>query len=199
MVGDVVAYGLSAVMPLITTECFQYRKLTAQFFRLAQQAFTMYPEKVALFPPQVLQHVLVVVLSGIDAPETENAKYALEALTGLAEHALQHGSVSIGGFFIGFLKRIVDTLLFAEFCADLQEPLADALFVLMCGHQAAFQGFIQQILERHAADAQRLQMALQTLYTANQLQFIVHRKMKTIFRKNLSAFLTEMRPILRTR
>ncbi|PON54527.1 Armadillo-type fold containing protein [Trema orientale] len=218
-ISEVVYFGLHIVTPLISLDLLKYPKLCYDYFSLLSHLLEVYPETVAQLNGEAFSHVLGTLDFGLHHQDTEVVDMCLRSLRALASyHYLETtgGKIGLGSHAAGlkdqggniqegilsrFLRSLLQLLLFEDYSPDLVSSAADALLPLLLCEQALYQRLGHELIERQPNPTfkSRLANALHSLTSANQLSSTLDRKNFQIFRKNLNAFLIEVRGFLQTK
>lgn len=219
-ISQVVYFGLHIISPLISLDLLKYPKLCQDYFSLLSHLLEVYPETVAKLNHDVFAQVLRTLDFGLHHQDTEVVDMCLKALKALASYHFKEitsGKLGLGsqvitrkdlgeseavqeGVLSGFLKSLLQLLLFEDYSPDLVGNAADALFPLILCDQGLYQKLATELIERqdNPTFKSRMGNALHTLTSANQLSSVLDRINSQRFRKNLYNFLIEVRGFLRT-
>ncbi|KAJ4968652.1 hypothetical protein NE237_015353 [Protea cynaroides] len=217
-IAQVVYLGLHIVTPLISLELLKYPKLCRDYFELLSHMLEVYPEKVAQLNNEAFAHIVGTLDFGIHHQDTEIVNMCLRALNvlasyhykergagkeGLGSHAagmMDQGGKWQEGILSRFLQALLQLLLFEDYSTELVSSAADALFPLILCEQGLYQRLGHELIERQMNPQlkSRLANALQCLTSSNELSSTLDRINSQKFRKNLYAFLGEVRGFLRT-
>ncbi|XP_062143497.1 uncharacterized protein LOC133851185 isoform X2 [Alnus glutinosa] len=217
-ISQVVCFGLHIVTPLISLDLLKYPKLCHDYFSLLSHLLEVYPETVAQLNGEAFTHVLGTLDFGLHYQDTEVVDMCLRALkslasyhytetvcgkTGLSLHTAglkDPGGNLQEGILSRFLHSLLQLLLFEDYSPDLVSSAADALLPLILCEQGLYQRLGNELIERQANPTlrSRLENALQSLTSTNQLSSTLDRINYQRFRKNLNHFLIEVRGFLRT-
>ncbi|CAN1271124.1 xpo4 [Linum perenne] len=217
-ISEVVYLGLHIVTPLISLELLKYPKLCHDYFSLLSHMLEVYPETVVRLNSEAFLHVLGTLDFGLHHQDTEIVNMCLRSLKALAAYhykATASGSLGLGshatvvkdvhgntqdGIFSRFLQVLLQILLFEDYSPDLVSPAADALFPLILCEQGLYQKLASELIERQANPEfkSRLATAFHMVTNSNQLSTDLDRMNYQRFRKNINAFLVEVRGFLRT-
>ncbi|CAN0830600.1 xpo4 [Linum grandiflorum] len=217
-ISEVVYLGLHIVTPLISLELLKYPKLCHDYFSLLSHMLEVYPETVVRLNREAFLHVLGTLDFGLHHQDTEIVNMCLRSLKALAAYhykATASGSLGLGshatvvkdvygntqeGIFSRFLQVLLQLLLFEDYSPDLVSPAADALFPLILCEQSLYQKIASELVERqaHPEFKSRLANAFHMVTNSNQLSSDLDRMNYQRFRKNVNAFLIEVRGFLRT-
>ncbi|KAE8009944.1 hypothetical protein FH972_006349 [Carpinus fangiana] len=218
-ISQVVCFGLHIVTPLISLDLLKYPKLCHDYFSLLSHLLEVYPETVAQLNGEAFTHVLGTLDFGLHYQDTEVVDMCLRALKALASYHYTQtvcGKTGLGlhiaglkdpggnlqeGILSRFLRSLLQLLLFEDYSPDLVSSAADALLPLILCEQGLYQRLGNELIERQANPTlrSRLENALQSLTSANQLSSTLDRINYQRFRKNLNNFLIEVRGFLRTK
>ncbi|KAE8653609.1 hypothetical protein Csa_007263 [Cucumis sativus] len=219
-ISQVVYFGLHIISPLISLDLLKYPKLCRDYFSLLSHLLEVYPETVAKLNHEAFAQVLRTLDFGLHHQDTEVVDMCLKALKSLASYHLKEigsGKIGLGsqvitrkdasdseavqeGILSGFLKSLLQLLLFEDYSPDLVGNAADALFPLILCDQGLYQKLATELIERQENPIfkSRIVNALHSLTSANQLSSVLDRINSQRFRKNLHNFLIEVRGFLRT-
>ncbi|XP_038877264.1 exportin-4 [Benincasa hispida] len=219
-ISQVVYFGLHIISPLISLDLLKYPKLCRDYFSLLSHLLEVYPETVAKLNHEAFAQVLRTLDFGLHHQDTEVVDMCLKALKSLASYHLKEiaaGKIGLGsqvitrkdvsegeavqeGVLSGFLKSLLQLLLFEDYSPDLVGNAADALFPLILCDQGLYQKLATELIERqdNPTFKSRIVNALHALTSSNQLSSVLDRINSQRFRKNLHNFLIEVRGFLRT-
>ncbi|XP_022933418.1 exportin-4 isoform X1 [Cucurbita moschata] len=217
-ISQVVYFGLHIISPLISLDLLKYPKLCRDYFSLLSHLLEVYPETVAKLNHEAFAQVLRTLEFGLHHQDIEVVDMCLKALKSLASYHLKEiaagnlgldsqvitrkdvGEAVQEGVLSGFLKSLLQLLLFEDYSPDLVGNAADALFPLILCDQGLYQKLATQLIERqdNPTFKSRIANALHTLTSANQLSSVLDRINSQRFRKNLHNFLIDVRGFLRT-
>jgi hypothetical protein len=217
-ISQVVFFGLHIVSPLISLELLKYPKLCHDYFFLLSHMLEVYPEMVAQLNGDAFAHICGTLEFGLHHQDIDVVDMCLRALQAIAschKKETDVGKVGLGsnatchtdpagilqeGILSRFLRSLLQFLLFDEYSTDLVSAAADALLPLILCEQGLYQRLGNELIERqtNAAFKARLVSALQSLTSSNNLSSTLDRPNHQKFRKNLHAFLLQVRGFLRT-
>eukprot|EP00124_Ichthyophonus_hoferi_P002300 Ihof_evm3s151 gene=Ihof_evmTU3s151 len=193
---DVVLYGLTIIMPLMTEKIFNYPNLCSHYYKLVSFLSEVYPEKVATLDPTLLQSIsysLNIGLASYPHYVGNITDLCLDAIEALAKHAAEqtHSGQPLPEAFDAamqmLMRRLFETCLSEGFDFTMLCHTAEALFPFVYSRQAEFQGLCQQIVssQQDAALQERANTAIVNLLSANGLVLAAGRKNMTLFSRNL--------------
>ncbi|CAL1382927.1 unnamed protein product [Linum trigynum] len=217
-IAQVVYLGMHIVNPLISLELLKYPKLCHDYFALLSHMLEVYPETVGRLDSEAFLHVLGTLDFGLHHQDTEIVNMCLRSLKALAAYHYKEttsGNLGLGshatpvkdprgdmqdGVLSRFLRLLLQLLLFEDYSPDLVSPAADALFPLILCEQELYQKLANELIERQVNPSfkSRLSSAFHMVTNANQLSCNLDRMNYQRFRKNVNAFLVEVRGFLRT-
>ncbi|CAN0300704.1 unnamed protein product [Lampetra fluviatilis] len=196
---DVVLYGLDIVLPLMSHDLLKFPSLCNHYFKLITFICELFPEKIAALPEELFKSFMLSLELGITAFSSDVAQLCLEALSPLVEQCVkcQQSDTPLHLATRHFLKVVVDVVLLKKFDTDLITSAGEALYCLICLHQAEYSELVEVLLSRQTDPLayQRLADAFNKL-TPGQLALSLERKHKTQFLKNLEEFLSNVRGFL---
>jgi len=218
-VPTVVLLGLDLVLPLLTEELLTFPKLCHQYFTLLAHMLEAYPRKVVNLHPQTFKTLMRTLEFGVTHLDLEIGAESFAALAGLAtfhhREVGKHGhgaglgahnapgtgdGDTSGGVLSHLMKVSINRLLFEDASAALAEPAADALLPLMLCEQLAFSQVADELLQGLASDTRAhaaVTAALRNLTTGGGLTDRVDRANKRRFRRNVNAFVLDVRAFVR--
>ncbi|KAI4370235.1 hypothetical protein MLD38_018605 [Melastoma candidum] len=217
-ISQVVFYGLHIVTPLISLELLKYPKLCHDYFSLLSHMLEVYPEMVGQLNGEAFTRVLQTLDFGLHHQDVDVVSMCLRALKALASYHYKEttcgrpglGSQASsgshptgelkGGILSQFLRSLLHLLLFENYSSDLVGVAADALFPLILCEQGLYQTLGNELIQGQVNPnfRSRLSNAFYALTSANQLSSTLDRINCQRFRKNLTAFLIEVRGFMRT-
>ncbi|GER48788.1 exportin-4 [Striga asiatica] len=216
-ISQVVYMGLHIVSPLITLDLLKYPKLCHDYFSLLSHMLEVYPEIIAQLNVEAFSHILATLEFGLHHQDVEVIDLCLRAVKALASYHYKDrgaGKVGLGshatsykgpdgkfheGILSRFLRSLLQLLLFEDYSTDLVGSAADALLPLILCEQSVYQSLVNELIKAQANTIfrSRLENALQSLLTSNNLSSSLDRINYQRFRKNLHSFLIEVRGFLR--
>ena len=218
-VASVVLAGIDLVVPLLTVELLTFPKLCHQYFTLLAHMLEAYPGKVAALGQGTFATLMRTLEFGVTHLDTDIGAESFAALAGLAAYHHMEvvgngGNLNAGlgahnapnpehnnlGILSHLMKVSIKRLLFEDASAVLAEPAADALLPLMLTEQGAFSVIAGELVDGLVGDQraqQRVTDALRTLTTGGGLTDRVDRANKRRFRRNVSAFVLDVRAFVR--
>ncbi|XP_043688810.1 exportin-4 isoform X3 [Telopea speciosissima] len=217
-IAQVIYLGLHIVTPLISLELLKYPKLCHDYFALVSHMLEVYPEKIVQLNNEAFAHIVGTLDFGIHHQDTEVVNMCLRSLNALASYHYKErgaGKEGLGSHVAGmmdqdgklqegvlcrFLRALLQLLLFEDYSTELVSSAADALLPLILCEQGLYQRLGHELIERQVNPQlkSRLANALHCLTSSNELSSSLDRINSQKFRKNLYAFLVEVRGFLRT-
>lgn len=196
---DVVLYGVNIVLPLMSQDLLKFPSLCNQYYKLITFICEIFPEKIPQLPEELFKSLMFSLELGMTSMSSEISQLCLEALSPLAEHcakspdkdtplclATQH-----------FLKLVFDMLLLQKHNTEMTVAAGEALYSLVCLHQAQYSELVQSLLstQRDAVIYQRLSDAFRQL-SASSSPPSMDRKQKLAFLKSLEEFVANVGGLL---
>ncbi|VFQ81253.1 unnamed protein product [Cuscuta campestris] len=217
-ISQVVYTGLHIVTPLISMDLLKYPKLCHDYFSLLSHMLGVYPEMAAQLNNEAFAHIVGTLDFGLHHQDVEAVDMSLQAVNALASyHYKERGAGKIGlgsrasastdsagnlqeGILSKFLRSLLQFLLFEDYSDDSVSSAADALLPLILCEQDLYQRLGHELIERQANPTFKLRLtnAFQSLTSSNGISSTLDRLNYQKFRKNLRAFLIEVRGFLRT-
>ncbi|VFQ63871.1 unnamed protein product [Cuscuta campestris] len=217
-ISQVVYTGLHIVTPLISMDLLKYPKLCHDYFSLLSHMLGVYPEMAAQLNNEAFAHIVGTLDFGLHHQDVEAVDMSLQAVNALASyHYKERGAGKIGlgsraaastdsagnlqeGILSNFLRSLLQFLLFEDYSNDIVGSAADALLPLILCEQDLYQRLGHELIERQANPTFKLRLtnAFQSLTSSNGISSTLDRLNYQKFRKNLRAFLIEVRGFLRT-
>lgn len=201
---DVVLYGLNILLPFITPELLKFPELNDHYFKLITFVCEEHTEKICRMPDHLFANIMASLQQGLKECGTDVAKSSLEALSGMAYDLFRDGQQKkttndrLSNALKAMLKVLFNFVMFEKFeVLDLLVPAADALWSLICCHQAEYTALVQELLasQRDPLVHQRLVDSFNKLTPAD-ITVTINKQSKDQFRKNLDTFLADVKGLL---
>ncbi|CAM9529597.1 unnamed protein product [Chrysoparadoxa australica] len=199
---DVVFFGLSQVLPLITESLLKFPALAGQYFSLVAYMVEIHPAKLASLDPALFRQVLQSLVYGCAGDDSAIARKSLQAVAELAVFHLK----SNGGLMVqlqqepGILASIQRTLfemVVASTCIwDRLDACALALLPLIMVEKAAFEALAIKMLEKQPQEYRaRWGAAFAALVSDIGVTATINRAAKNSFKNKLKEFVSLVRQV----
>jgi hypothetical protein len=200
--GDVLYFGLAALLSHISEALLDYPKLKFSYFRLLKRLLNMFPERFGLLPPELFSRLMTTLVFGLKLPDE---KCQLAALKGLKELFSAHAQRRVLQPQTAMSSSVVQSLIFdvvgllvARASPTALLPTASlVLLALAACDAAAWNAAMQQLslLASTPASAQMVaRAALGLLRGVNPSSF--DRGQEELLRENVKAFVLETRGVV---
>jgi hypothetical protein len=200
--GDVLYFGLAALLSHISEALLDYPKLKFSYFRLLKRLLNMFPERFGLLPPELFSRLMTTLVFGLKLPDE---KCQLAALKGLKELFSAHAQRRVLQPQTAMSSSVVQSLIFdvvgllvARASPTALLPTASlVLLALAACDAAAWNAAMQQLslLASTPASAQMVARAAQGLLRGvNPSSF--DRGQEELLRENVKAFVLETRGVV---
>jgi len=135
-VTDVIFYGLSQILPLMTAGLLQYPRLTSQFFLLTGFTIENYPEKLCTVPTDLVAGIMESMAWGTTHSDPAVCRSCLRGIESIAkEHlktkSLQNVLMSKPDLFNAPLSKIIGEVVFTRRVFDRVEACGGAIGALI--------------------------------------------------------------------
>ncbi|KDO28513.1 hypothetical protein SPRG_06752 [Saprolegnia parasitica CBS 223.65] len=197
IVADVVFAGLHQVVPLMTAALLQYPRLSLQYFTLVSYLVDVYPEKLLLLSPALLDMLLQSLVVGMQHTTPEIVRYSFQAVGELAAYHYKHPTPN-AGLFMTFVNGIFRMLVFESCASNVLDGCAVALYPLLLLLRGQF---FQIATDFCAANEMGPELREQVMAAFSQLsQHVVEgdsvgatRKLRAAFKSQVYAFAAHVR------
>ncbi|KAI9197136.1 armadillo-type protein [Polychytrium aggregatum] len=217
-VQDVVYYGISHVIPLITADMLNNASLCLNLVSTIGQLLDTYPHRFDQLPSQMISNMMKTLEFGLNSHVLGIARGSFSAVARLAlfKYWEQHRAGVVLGeasaaILDQFLLQVFDILLFKSFNYDLMEAASEALFGLTLARKAVYMQAVHRIVEHQESPdiRSRLMSAFQLLTAAAEESERLHQSLGPTSRNGvmsrafkpysaaLVSFLMEVRGYLR--
>ncbi|XP_056292656.1 exportin-4-like isoform X1 [Pseudoliparis swirei] len=196
---DVVLYGVNIVLPLMSQDLLKFPSLCNQYYKLITFMCEIFPEKIPQLPEDLFKSLMVSLELGLTSMSSEVSQLCLEALSPLAEQCAKNHEKDTPLFVATchFLKLVFDMLLLQKHNKEMTVAAGEALYTLVCLHQAEYSGLVEALLssQRDAVVYRRLAAAFDKL-TAGSSPPATEREQKVAFLKSLEGFVADVGGLL---
>jgi len=199
---NVIFYGLSIIMPLISTEILQYPKVSKFYFTLVSSMFTRHTASICGLPLDLFTTLVTSLEWSIKYQDTSKVRSSLEAVCFLAtfnyetkmkgRDALQPAQRDI---MSQFLESLLKLLIYEPIHMELLEMFSNCVLALICSEQMTFKAIAQRLIDQETVARGRLAQTLSNLM--NQITISLDRKSKSTFREQLRIFIIQSRSFVR--
>ncbi|XP_033635740.1 exportin-4-like [Asterias rubens] len=196
---DIVLHGLNIVVPLMNESLLKFPILCSEYFKLITFICELFPNKIALLAESLFNNFMASVEVGLTEYGSDVTKMCLDGLSTLASHCIDT-ELKDGALFRAmehFTEVVFKVVLMQTFDMDLMSAASEALYTLICCHQAKYTKLVNVLLSSQSDPSicQRLAEAFSKLTpTAEPLQLV--RKSKVQFLSRLETFLFNVRGFL---
>ena len=184
---QVLSYGISVVIPLITESMLHYPSLCKDYIYLITEILEYFPDQLASFDSSLLDAIMKSLEFGISQPLYDLGSCALDATSTLGlyiwtEILKKEGEsciLYIKPFLGKFLSLIFIKILFHDFDSNLISHAGNALFALALAQSDSFHSLIEQTIasqssslaqSRLVKEFQDLSHCIHKVASANSLQ-----------------------------
>eukprot|EP01116_Phalansterium_solitarium_P013083 TRINITY_DN299_c0_g4_i1.p1 TRINITY_DN299_c0_g4~~TRINITY_DN299_c0_g4_i1.p1 ORF type:complete len:1128 (-),score=390.95 TRINITY_DN299_c0_g4_i1:363-3746(-) len=206
---EIIFFGISIVLPFITSDLLGFPKLCKTYFQLVNLMFEDCPYKLAVLPPELFKNLLTSVEYGVNHHDVDIARISMDALAAMARFnyttQIETGTPGLHSQLAAnppvlreVLRFVLHFVLFSDFSADLVTSASDALLPLICSEQQAYREIVGSFIESQVDPqrAQRLAAAFTELMSTNNLSLSLDRKNISTFQKNVQQFLNNVKSFL---
>lgn len=206
---DVVFYGLSLMIPLMTERLLKYPNLCLHFFNVVSYMIENYASKLAGIDSNLFSMLMKTLVFGLGHIELTVVRHSLSALTDLIAF---HVKASTRGNDLGlkmqlqqnpgliyhFLETLLNELLFCEiYRMELQTAYAEALLVLILADTKAYAELVEKIASRDPSTKYRLvKLCQELIYKSDGQMFRLDRFSRREFTAKVKNFLVQARGFL---
>ncbi|XP_071955681.1 exportin-4-like [Antedon mediterranea] len=196
---DIVLYGLNIVVPLMDLELLKFPDMCSQYYKLITFICEIYPEKVTILSQDLFHNFMASLELGLTNFGADVAKLCFDGIASLCVHchSLEDRNNPLWSALQGILKVMFNLLVLEPFETDLINPAAEALYGLICCHQAYYTELVNHLLSTQSDPTyyQRLAEAFNLLTPPGQ-PLSLDRAHKASFYKKLETFLSNVRLLL---
>jgi len=197
---DVVVFGLSTIIPLLTTQLLMFPSLAQSYMSLVSYMSEIHPSYLCRLTDDIFNSLMSAVEFCLLNCAVDVVKYCLELLTSLTMYIQQDSALrSSDKHSVGtrFLTIFFNMLLLETFDMSLMDTFSAAFYTLICSHQDEYKKLVNDLLSQHTGSPHydRLVNAFNQL-TGFSDAFNITRSARIKFTENFTPFLTNIRGFL---
>ncbi len=215
-VADAVLFGMQMIIPFITPDLLEFKKLCDSYFDLVSHVIESYPEKIILLESNLFKMFMESMSHGLRHYDTTVVRNTLSAIEQFAtfiakskglvinsrakQFQSQHNLALCTEVLQSFLRTLFEILIFENFTSELLDAYGSAVLSLLVSESQVYMNIANQVLQQETNDAkkQRLMSAFQLLIQDNNVQMNrLDRPNRIKFRKNIRKFVSEVRGMLK--
>ncbi len=216
IVADAVLFGMQMIIPFITQDLLEFKKLCDSYFDLVSHVIESYPEKIIILDSSLFQKFMETMSHGLrhyDTVVVRNTLLAIEqfatfiakskglVLNSRAKQFQSQNNLTLCTDVLrSFLRTLLEILIFENFASELLDAYGSAVLSLLVSESQVYMNIANQVLQQETDDKkkQRLMLAFQSLIQDNDVQMNkLDRPNRIKFRKNIRKFVSEVRGMLK--
>lgn len=192
---DIVVYGLTNLLPLITMDLLKYPELCIQFYKTLTFFVETESHTLCSLEPDLLKKMLYSVelgLTSFGGPDIESLCFDFLYVMGNAIHSDQNPDSFMYAATLPFLKILLDLILAHQLCSENKSSCGRALFSLMCVYREQYVQIVQTIIQsqKNQMDAERLSKEFTNL--THDINLINSRPIQIKFMNRFDKFLSNI-------
>eukprot|EP00118_Oscarella_pearsei_P011593 m.78733 g.78733 ORF g.78733 m.78733 type:complete len:1139 (+) comp36115_c0_seq1:87-3503(+) len=200
-VTDVVLFGLSIILPLVTMDSLRIPFVHSKYFKLVSFICELYPENVCCLPDDQFSSLMHSLEIGMNNFGVEITKLCLEGLSGLCdfhykkrhENIRENSKISLDETLKNFFPVLFSRLVLHSFEVDLLQPAAEAFFSLICCYPSEYTRLLQNLVEsKNNSLEQAKLLSLFNKLTPPEVALVPEPASKRQFRKRFDSFLSDL-------
>jgi len=201
---DVIFFGLSQILKVMTIGLLEFPNLCKQYFSLAGFMMDTYPEKAGSLPYSLFCALLDSLLYGMSHADISVSRYSLEGIAALVRQHIQSSALcehlaTNQNLFSNCTKRLLEEVVFTQIIWDRLEQTAMALLPLAAVEMDNFASIVSNISQQldTAEKQEKLRDAFQKLMQAEVVTKVSHggsggRMNRMRFKKDFEVFVKEI-------
>ena len=217
VVADAVLFGMQLIIPYITKDLLQFTKLCDSYFDLVSHVIESYPEKIIVLENNLFRMFMETMAFGLrhfDNTVVRNTLLAIEQFAtyiakskGLVVNCRrespfesQHNLSLCTSALRSFLRSLFEILIFENFLSELIDTYGSTTLSLLVCESQVYMQIANEVLQQEVVEErrQRLRKAFESLVSENGVQMNrLDRPNRVKFRKNVRAFVSEVRGMLK--
>uniref|UniRef100_A0A182WDZ0 Exportin-4 n=1 Tax=Anopheles minimus TaxID=112268 RepID=A0A182WDZ0_9DIPT len=182
---DVCIFGLTNIVPLITTDLIRYPELCYQYYITITSFVDSKPHVVPALHPDFLKQLVASVELGLTSFTSEVELKCVEFIEAFAQVVRLHNNNEslVSQLLQSFLKLMLDMTIGQKIDWNNTSDWYKAMYTVICCFPQTFKDMIQSFLQEHVDSStdKAKEMIGESLVRLNQIEFINLRLMKVRF------------------
>ncbi|XP_059607910.1 exportin-4-like [Phlebotomus argentipes] len=191
---EFVIYGLTFLMPMITTDLLKYPNFCMQFYQTIRFFVETKSHKVCTLHPDLLTKLMASIEMGLTSFGSEVQSYCLDFLQILANTVYfdQNPESFMYTALMPFLKLLLDLILTQQVDSVNKTECSKALFSLICCYKEKFVELVSSILQSQTNPVHAGKLSAEFRELTNNVDLVNNRFSQFRFTERFDKFLVNI-------